>query len=415
MFSFFKKSEKAASASALSVRLGYILGGFLGLLLLFQMLQLYELRSKLQFIDGLQESQSAVLEQVGVSQSYLTQFAMDLNQIREFLLLPATDYDFSGLSEVEAEAAEPDLTVQIFDFVEALGTAEAKAELYEARSTALRDYFSVSEDLINKGVSFNAAGVEGMEGLEWNVVDEATGTELLSLVLSRDALFSGKNYYGTMDLEEAELTEVQAEIRSFMSKLEEVRSSLAAVAQSQQHLETTLFPSEGFQTYLNEHALKLSHLEISNADGSLIAQFEIDALTGNLSLKFGEKSVALTQDEAGQALAVKTLEEQVDPRTALQVKVDERRDELAHLALDRGFNSTLESLGLSMGAVTEEATRLYYPILNDQGEVLRNLVLDFATGEVSVEMPGSGEVESLAAATLNLTQTGKKKLSTYLI
>jgi hypothetical protein len=427
-----KKKQKSSKASAFSVRIGYVLGGFLGFLLLFQMIQFYQLRDKLQFLDGLQESQSSVVEQVSLSQNYLTQFATDLNQIREFLLLPESDYDFSELGEAAVEEEEADLTTQIFELVDALGAAEQNAVAYDSRLINIQDYLSVSDSVFNKGVTFDSIGVEGLEGVTWELIDNSTGETFLKIELAYDAevnltYLGGGGKYSTS----VEFSLISEDIDELMLGVEEFRSSVAAHRNALAFLEGTLFPSENFQNYLNTEKLSLSSKEenanssfynISNSDGTLLASFQV--WKGDFSTMLiipnpvdgfaEEKWIDLSLDEFGQDLALSSLESLLDTRTALDLKLEERRNELAQVMLDRGFISTLEALGLTMGEVIEEEGRLYYSILNAEGEVLRNLVLDFTTGEVTVELPENGAAESLALAIENLKDTGKKKLSTYL-
>lgn len=429
---FSKKTKDKLKASAFSVRLAYILGAFFGFLLLFQMIQFYQLRDKLQFLDGLQESQSAVVEQVSLSQSYLTQFAMDLNQIRAFLLLPETDYDFANLGEVESEVEE-DLTAQIFELVEALGAAEQNESYYNNRLSGVQEYLSVSESFIDKGITFDSNGVESLEGVSWVISDEATGITLLSIDLAYDAELSLTHLNGGDTFSpEIEFSDISERIDALMMELDSFRESIADHQKAITFLEESLFPSENIQNYLNSHQLTLSIREendstssynLSNSDGTLLASFTV--WKGDVSTKLiipnsadgtaEDTWIDITLDQSGQDLAVSSLERLLDTRTTLELKVEARRTELEQVMKDRGFISTLEALGLSMGEVVEEEARLYYSIMNREGEVLRNLVLDFTTGEVTVELPETGSSESLVMAISTLQNTGKKKRSTYLV
>lgn len=79
--------------------------------------------------------------------------------------------------------------------------------------------------------------------------------------------------------------------------------------------------------------------------------------------------------------------------------------------LDRGFASTLENAGLSIGEVTEDEWRVSYPVLNEAGELLRTIYLDKTDGQVKVEKPGEGS-QLLSMAIDGLDISGKKKLWT---
>ncbi|MFT7184083.1 MAG: hypothetical protein ACI9QC_000414 [Oceanicoccus sp.] len=432
---FSKDNQNSPIASALSVKIGYILGGFLGFLLLFQMVQFYQLRDKLQFIDGLQESQSTVVEQVSLSQNYLSQFATDLNQIREFLLLPESDYDFSELGELSTEEVELDLTTQLFELVEALGAAEKNEAAYNVRLVELQEYLSVSDSFIDKGVSVDPLGVEGLDGVTWTIVDDSNGVKVLAIALAYDAGLTLTSYIDgdSSFSSDAVFLEISEKINSYMLGLDIFRATIAAHDEGVGFLEGTLFPSEPFQTYLNANLLSLNTREendtsssysLMNSDGILLASFQVwkreieDGITLIIPAPIDgfseEKWIDISPDQLGQDLVLSALESLVDTRTALDLKVEERRTELFQVMEDRGFVGTLEALGLTMGELVEEEVRLYYSIVSIEGEILRNLVLDFATGEVRVEMPDTGVSESLDLATANLRDTAKKKLSTYL-
>jgi|GEM_PF-6989295 len=418
-----KKKKKSPAASAFSVKLGYVFGGMLCFLLLFQMIQFHELRGKLDFIDALQESQSTVIEQVGLSQEYLTQFATDLNQIREFLLLPATDYDFSNLGETDLEVIEEDLSTQIFQLVESLAAAESKETLYSARKEELYNFIN-ENPLFSETMTVSFSVEETVNGTEWQFVNAETEKELLYILLAYDGSIEFDGYH--FDLNWAatdDLDLFKEEFQIYSNELSTIEILIARQVEVLNFYDNQFFEGEEMQNLIINYDLKLSSRSeieegyeylLRNADGSVIAQFTAEQVSGTPAVYVLGERMEFGADLSESARVIDFILENIDPRTELELKIEAKSLELAQVMQDRGFISTLESLGLSMSELVLEETRLYYSILNEEGDVLRNLILDFETGEVSVELPETGLSEDLVTAILNLENTGKKKLSTYL-
>ena len=417
-----KKSKKSPAASVFSVRLGYVLGGALGFLLLFQMIQFYELRSKLNFIDSLQDSQTKVVEQISLSQNYLTQFATDLNQIREFLLLPSTDYDFSGLNEDLVFENDDDITTEIFDLITVLGEAEERESIYQNKKAEILE--AIPRDL--EGVTLSEE--ETLDGYEWTFTRDENEIDILNISLSYEGDIDYQMFHYKISWEEYQNTDnLFFELELFPNEIATIDILIEKTALVQSFYEEIFFPGEAFQNYLTTKNLSLSsvqiaddqrmYYELKNADDSLIATFNnqnSSVLVTIHTMEALEDNVEeFAPDVSEVDRLISWLEENLDPRTNLEIRLEERKIELSQLMEDRGFISTMEALGMTMSEVVEEEGRLYYSILNSEGEVLRNLVLDYATAELTVEMP-TGEAESLSAAILNLSDT-KKKLSTYLV
>lgn len=417
-----KKSKKSPRASAFSVRLGYVLGGAIGFLLLFQMIQFYELRSKLNFIDSLQDSQTKVIEQVSLSQSYLTQFSSDLNQIREFLLLPTTDYDFSGIEDELVFEEEEDLTTQIFDLVTVLGESEERDAVYESKKAEILD--AIPRDM--EGVTLTES--ETLEGYEWVYTRDNNGVEILKISLSYGGDIDYKMFHYKISWEEFQNTDnLFAELELFPNEIATIDILIERTALVKSFYEDTLFPGESFQNYLLENELTLgsaqinddgrTYYELTNSEGTLLVTFYNQNSTALVKLHTLEPLADDVEEfgpvEGEVSRLMDWVTTQTEVRTQLEIELEEKITELEQLMEDRGFISTMEALGMTMSEKVEEEGRLYYSILNSEGEVLRNLVLSFETAEVTVEQP-TGESESLSAAIINLSDT-KKKLSTYLI
>ena len=194
------------------------------------------------------------------------------------------------------------------------------------------------------------------------------------------------------------------------------QSSAADFFRAQVELFRNEVLNDEFLGFLDEHGLLLSdfietpidgRFNVQNYDGRLIGSLLIYKEDGRITLEVEGEETEFAASPAGlNALITHVLT--LDLRTNLQILVDDRRKEFEDLMGDRAFNKTLEQVGFTIGDLIETGDRLSYPILNGEGETLRMLYIDKATGEVNVDWPGEGS-ESLVSAIQSLEIGFKKK------
>lgn len=380
----------------------------LAALVLTQMWQTYKLRHSLDFIDSLESNNTKVIQEMELAKNYLTDFGSDLNQIREYLLLPSNSYDFAELGDLDFDddaAEEEDLSSLVFEFVGQLGEYEKNQELYEANLAAFNTF------MVDGIWLENQLAVDG-----YTVTDSTlNGVELLNAQLELDGTFTVSTYNGEMEFEdEQSVDEVIEDLTAFVaSDLSELRVLIAQVNEQRVYLRDEFLPSDELQRTLEFHGMTLSdelsddarfYYELSNSDGTVVASIEVSKL---------DAAAVLLIDEDDYDLNVESLSDHVDARTRLQVLIEENAAELDQLVMDPAFTIALEQAGLVLGEITEDDSGIYYPFVDSEGAVIRIMYLDKATGEVNVKMPvdGDGEqVETLSAAIESLDSYAKKKL-----
>lgn len=421
-------AKKKDALTRLKDLLKAVLLPLLVLLLLLQMFQLWRFSHRIAFIDELEEMTVESVEDVEEAKGYLMSFAGDLNEIREFLLMPTTEYDF-GLSEegqLESTSSdEEDLTVQLFTLVEQLAQYEENQELYLENEAVMQAYV---DSEWTAPLSLEAAG-----GGVYNVThSDYINSQLLRIELMADGSFETEDYAGlSLSLEDAtSVEELQTAIVEWIDANQaSYEEGMTLLTEFREYWDNVYFPSAEFQALLTENNFSLTsplvdgsnvHYELQNADGTWVVDFILDAREFNphlfMNIDFEDGNPVLTldspEDTAGElAFAL----DEVDTRTTLEWEIDEFKREMDNLMADEGFESTMDRLGYSMEGPEETEQHINY-MLMDGEDVLRVIFIDKTTGEIYVGTPEEEGVETLSQANenLSLVLSGKKKLWTCL-
>lgn len=404
----------------------------LAALLLFQVVQFYQFRERIQFIDGLVERNEMVLSDVDKGKEYLSSFGADLNEIRQFLLLPTKEYDFNDLMGVTLASDEEgqDLNTEMFDFVSSLGTYEKNQALYAANLAALQADLG-SSVWTDAGLTLETAtGKESEEHIEFVFTDATlNGQALLKIDLGYDGLFSVPLFYNKVELSTADSwPEVFATIQDYLKKeLPDLRV-LAQTVNGQREVLKGILASEAVQGVLQAKGMALSgeqeneeqyFYQLRNSQLSALGEFTVLKKDGSLHFSVEEPVQegfdGVTLDGTASDALLEALNTQVDARTDAQKQLDDKKADLAAVMNDKAFQATLDKLGLHFGAETENEQRVEYPLLNAAGETLRVIFIDKSSLDVKVSLPDGQNAQTLSLATEELLAASKKKLWICLI
>jgi hypothetical protein len=396
-----------------------------------QFYQTYKFRHQLLFIDGLEHSNRTAVESVSTMESYLDDFAGDLNQIRSFLLLPTQVYDFGSATPETALIEEEELSNLVFEFINELGEYESSREQFETNEAALIDFVSTKDWAAHNLSLSTPEGVYSDTSFEYRFLDlETESVDILNLVLYYNGEFELKEYGGHLVIEDDSSFEVlQTELEVFLSEgLAVLWTNLARVQVERLFVRETILVSEGLQGIMTEHDLlfleeeeltEMFNTSLMNADAEMLGQIQISKLEEGLEFLIlreqeaydGESTVPLNLDESGVKAMIELLNTGLDVRTILERKVDTYRSDMAELLQDRAFLKSLNNLNLQMGETMEDDIRINYPVLDETGIILRTIYIDKFTGELQVEAPEQNtELLSSAIEELRSYAPGKKKL-----
>ncbi len=417
-----KKKTKKVDKFTRFTRRQWLVGAAVALLaalLVTQMYSVYKLRHQLAFIDSLEKNNSQVIEELGLASEYLTEFGGDLNQIRQFLLLPTSDYNFSNLGDVDFEEDE-DVTALVFKFVDTLAEYTVNEERYQGNLEVLEVF--MEDPIWSENGLYLEGGSSVYVGDELLFAMRNDNQTILTMVLSNNGRISANTYIGEIELTDPESAVTsQVDITLFLGeKLPAVYNSIAAVDAQKDYLNDFIFPDEKFQQVLVDTGLSMSDAvdasgeviyQFSNADLTPIAQLKI--LKSDGTLWIGEKIVPEEETGGVQVISGELLS--LDTRTRLEVLVDERVAEMEALMEDKVFKKSLNKLGWEMGEAVEDEERISYPIYDGDGGTLRLIYIDKSTGEVKVEWPGvSAEPIAMAIESLSSKKKVWKSPTSYL-
>ncbi|MBU0981415.1 LCP family protein [Patescibacteria group bacterium] len=398
----FRKGEKTGK-----VRLLPFVTALLGLLLVIQMVSFYKFKQDFLYIEDIAKKSTTMLDEMGMAKDYLTSFGSDLNEIRSYLLLPTTDYDFSKLGNgTLADEEEDDLTSLVFTFVEQLGAHEKNEKLYSENFEKIQKFLG-GEEFLALGLSVDPTGKDTDDGALFKVTDPQSSDALfMEIFLGDNGKFDVQTYVGVIELSDsASAEEVRGEILRYSGEvIEKFRSDMTQVFVLLTELDG-VFAGESVQAILAEKSLRIG----SRIENIHDFRYSVDSLSkGRLMDVVVDKADFFVQvdeknvDKADLEGGLVQIFEGVDSRTDIEILVEERAKELSQIMQDPGFLKVLEDAGFTIGEKEETADRISYPIIDEDGEILRSLYLDKRTSEVQVEVPGGG-AEDLAMATHDLS------------
>lgn len=426
MSSSKKKNQVKNKLTRQRVQLGLLV--LLGILIVNQTVQFYRYKDELALLDTLDTQNSALIQDLSQSQELLSTFGQDLNDIRSFLLLPTKEYEVGDLNEsvLLAEDEEESLTVQLFTYVEKLGTYEENQERYEA-NRALFTAALAESYWVERGLVVDAAGQESADALVFSFRDPALDNTLLFAVeLGYDGIFSLSALDEDWVFEDSTSGEqVLKDLKAYVDTgLDALRDQYVTL-QSMRAEAAALLVAPAVQEVLEIQGLSVStelnssdkyYYEIKDKDARALARLYIDKQRMEMVLKLleaqGEYAEETVLDENAVTVLVDAFQNGLDVRTATQKLVDEREQEMESVFADRAFKAVLQELELQMGIKSETDDRISYPLLREDGQTLRIIYIDKSTGEVNVELPDGAEAQTLSMAIEAIDLTGKKKLST---
>ncbi len=415
------KLKKLVNRQRLQNVFTFALGG----LLLFQMVQFYQFRERLAFIDDLYDRNTTVLTDLNKGKEYLSSFGGDLNEIRQFLLLPTKEYDFSDMDSVDLASDDTvDLNTQLFDFVSSLGKYEQNEALYEANLVAVKASLT---DPVWAASGLTLVSEDGQaldDRMEFSFMDASLGgATILKVDLGYDGLFGVPLYYREVELtDRSEWAPVFEDVQEFLKEdLADLRLSVTAVNTARESLKTLLASTE-VQKVLKDKEMALSgeqendetyFYQIRNSQLAALGAFTVFKKDGRMEFSVDapadEDFDVLILDGTASVDLLAALQSEVDARTDSQKKLQEKKAEMEGIMADRAFVVTLDKLGLHFGPVTETATQVQYPLLDLAGTTLRIIFIDKAAMEVKVMLPDGQEVQTLSMATEELSTSSKKK------
>lgn len=418
------------------------------LILLIQLVQGLHNRQRFRVFDLVGGENENVIEGLMDTYALMQQFGVDINTIQNYLLLEPTQYESLGFGGVESTGtAEEDTTTQLYSFVAELGSYEKRSEIYETNKAALELWLEDSIWSEHSLLVQEPVWDEDQYATRYSLT-HPLGYTPLEFYLKEDGDFYYHWFSDALEMdEELTFSDYQAQLQAaleqelpllneYLEELELQRQNLANLTQLEA-VNATLNSSllswskeerlDNAFVYelLTSDQVKAAELRFEYKIPALLVSNDKEEVLGiDSSFVFDIRMIkqmdsdnpiifAASYEELQTELA-QWIESSVDARTQIQKKVDTQRYQLESAMLEEAFQVTLEQEGIVLGKAYEDELGIHYPFLNQEGDLLRTLILDKTTAEIRVVHPESQEAESLSSAIEGLrAPLGKKKLWIY--
>ncbi len=320
-------------------------------------------------------------------------------------------------SEVSEVIESSSVSEDLLSFLDAFG-AEKEVELREhANLEAAKTYF--------KGVDWAAQNLslQNMEGVPVeNGLSFDLGTEdaiLIAFLLDHEGLFSIQTYRDDLEVEEPDSFEsAQMALETYLKSedFKADRAAATAVKTAEQNFSDQILGNDAVFAALQAKGMKLDYsqedtdelrLVFTNVELTPIFQVSVqkeDAWVRAETLVGEKESLDLKGTDVDMAAFLAFLEG-MDARPKVEQLVASREAELSALFEDDATQSVLNRHGLKLGERGEDLNFFIYPLLNGEGTMVAEILLERTTGDVKVRF--DGQVWNLVEATESL-QTLKK-------
>jgi hypothetical protein len=291
----------------------------------------------------------------------MAQFGGDLNEMREYLLLPPQDYSYlKGKKEEDIQDADM-LTQSVYQFVNQVG----------------------KEHITQKKKNENTKAIYSLK----------SSSSFWQNLSQLDLLPANWNFYiqsiiGIDDIAVIEEQNLEDVVLAYLGEKTELILSMQSRIKEQQDAVKLLWEDEGISSVFSEKKLQpdLNPLEIDegfeytvqNLDNEILSIILVDRKTGNLIFHGGEYMTA-------EELKIPFLEKlrSLSGETEHMSMLDDKKKELEDLLSEDAFAETLGLSHLTIKEPRPEGVRIYYDLINSDDEtMLGSIIFETETGNV---------------------------------
>lgn len=407
MFDFLKK-KGAEIAERKEAILKYGMPIF-AILILVNTIQLARFGRIVESVDNYKEG---LVDELGGFRQDITRFGDDINEIRNYLLLPTQDYSFieQGLTE------ESDDLIKATDTEQALykyiGAFVDKQKINENTLKALAEikYLQENKDLIDalKEDELVIGKLEQSAEIAFFVI--STKAEKLFGVTAdlkqgslqiNDTTGGSKTLINTSEDSQKQevITYVKNNKEAVESAITNIKASKALIADLMKDGEI-INPLNQKKLYLIEESPGVRY-QIINDDQFILLTIVIGQKDG--SIQINDKPI--TQADNLKAILISIID-QLDGTTDMDRIVAKRRAEFEGVMKEEAFNELLKTIGFNVAeSPREEYNKLIYDVTDSEGNLQFSFVIELSSGLVKI-LKDNQETDIFSA----LPQNAKKKL-----
>lgn len=366
------------------MKLGMI---FLAILLIADTIQIARFGEIVERVDGYNKG---VVDELGGFRQDIMSFGSDMNEIRNYLLLPTKDYSFI---EKDTEIDQPDEKVTsttemaLYSFMGGF-IDEQNATKNAMLATQRIDSFSADADLAAQleTVELSIGKVEKTETSAIFKIN--SGTESLFAITAdqKTGVMSVQSAMGSYILEGEDDASVKAALIKYLTTNKDKVLAMKQTIETQKTLIASLKEKPDVENLLNEKNLTmlLDPVEDDTLISFNVINNEEDVLL-SISIKRENGKIMIKDKELNdEATLLKALLEELgklDGASAMEKLINERRAELEAVFNDDAFKVLLESNNFTVATEPrEEYNKLLYDVKNADGNVQFSFVIELSSG-----------------------------------
>lgn len=357
---------------------------------------------QLVVLQRFEKKQAELLYEFAQVKEGVVQYGSDLNEMREYLLLPARQYDFFPKQNDELKTDE--LAFGIYRFTDQVGKGyllkNRQKSSYEAIKSLKNDQTFLNE-IKALGLMPPRYFEETVDFVKFKLYQDKT-TAAAGLVLNRqEAEFYMESIFGTdrLDTKENE-TLPQAVLGYLQNNLETILDLKIRIAAQKQAIKD-LWQEEMVAVILNAKKLQVSlnpsevekgfeYIVYNSATIPLLSLW-IDRKTGFIQL---ENDSYADVDTLRSDLLVRL--DQLDGKTEQEKILQAKMEKLQMLLSEPAFLDILRTNRLQLEPVREQEGYFYYELKNiDSGEIVGSIVFEALTGDFKLWHAGDNKEYSL--------------------
>ncbi|MFA6306044.1 MAG: LCP family protein, partial [Candidatus Gracilibacteria bacterium] len=408
-----KKNDCCGSCSGVFVKRFFSLRNvflfILFVLFAVQYVQIQRIFGNFSFLEG---NNTSLISELGQIKEISTKIGGDLNEVREYIGMPVTDYSSAEAMEESSNDESKNtnkLQLALFQYVD-----------YLAKKESTETGVALNKSFLEK-INTSAALVSAMNtyGFSFSKLNDYETAITLSLLYQGQTPFEFPAVFFYLSKEDGKLLrktvadkqEVSyANLEEFFTDLVNFinangaawKTSLDSVNKSRTDIESAI-NGENVQKKLTELKSRIDIVpkekdfkytySVLNMTGDSIGEIVIDFKTLEVSLvNKTDNSFDKTSDIKSDLLPFL---EKLDTKTSIEKKAKQVLEDMKNTLSDKGFSLALEAAGLKISEPREDDDRYYFDLMTKAGKVLSAIVVEKTTGVVNIVAPNGTNSQNL--------------------
>ena len=382
-----EKEGKSTQTKEALKKLGYM---FLGLLLAVNTIQLVRFGDIVERVDRYNQG---VVDELGGFRSDVSSFGGDLNEIREFLLLPTKDYSFLPKEQQTEEGDEPKASrteTALFTFMEQIAD-EQNAGINKEKAIALATALHDDADFVNSltADALTIGKVETNDLASSFKVNDTQGNGIFAINADLNkATVSVQSALGKYQIKGEDKESVKKELLTYFETSKDQAIKMKTVLNEQKEGIKAIRENNDVKSLLSQKKATIEDpvesdeaitYPILNSDKEKVLEIEIQRKDG--SIKFDGKSYTSATELLQPLLdTIKNTE----MASAQEQLINSRKSELQAIFNEEAFKEMLKNSGLQLNQnPREDYNKLLYDVKKGD-QLIFSFAIEMSSGSLKV-------------------------------